>query len=68
MKYTQEERGQIAEEYRAKFGKYPPILFELDQDTVIGLAERAIKRGSSINDEDMQGAYKAHGVTPDRSY
>lgn len=68
MTYTQEERGQIAEEYRARFGKYPPILFELDQDTVIGLAERAIKRGSPINNEDMEEALKENGVTPERSY
>lgn len=68
MTYTQEERGQIAEEYRTMFGKYPPILFELDQDTVIGLAEKAIKRGSAINDKDMEEAFKAHGVSPERSY
>ena len=68
MTYTQEERGQIAEEYRAMFGKYPPLLFELVENVTIGLAEKAIKRGSPINSEDMQEAYKEHGVTPERSY
>lgn len=68
MTYTQEERGQIAEEYRARFGKYPPLLFELVENVTIGLAEKAIKRGSPINSEDMKEAYAEHGVTPDRSY
>lgn len=68
MTYTQEERGQVAEEYRTMFGKYPPILFELDQDTVIGIAEEAIKRGSPINDEDIEAALKEIGADPERSY
>lgn len=68
MTYTREECDRIAEEYKARFGKYPPVLFIPDENTIIGLAERAIKRGSPINDEDMRAALKACGVTPERSY
>ena len=47
---------QVREDYRDKFGALPPILMMMSMETYYGLLDKAIKRGTPVNDKDYEEA------------
>lgn len=47
---------QIEEDYQDKFGVLPPILMMMSMETYYGLLDKAIKRGTPVNDKDYEEA------------
>lgn len=47
---------QVREDYRDKFGVLPPIRMMMSMETYYGLLDKAIKRGTPVNDKDYEEA------------
>ena len=47
---------QVREDYRDKFGALPPIRMMMSMETYYGLLDKAIKRGTPVNDKDYEEA------------
>ena len=47
---------QVIEDYRDKFGALPPILMMMSMETYYGLLNKAINRGTPVNDKDYEEA------------
>lgn len=47
---------QVRKDYQDKFGTLPPILMMMSMETYYGLLDKAIKRGTPVNDKDYEEA------------
>ena len=47
---------QVRKDYRDKFGVLPPIRMMMSMETYYGLLDKAIKRGTPVNDKDYEEA------------
>lgn len=47
---------QVRKDYQDKFGTLPPILMMMGMETYYGLLDKAIKRGTPVNDKDYEEA------------
>lgn len=47
---------QVRKDYQNKFGRLPPILMMMSMETYYGLLNKAINRGTPVNDKDYEEA------------